>query len=564
MGTVAYFTMEAAVRDDMPTYSGGLGVLAGDYLQAAADRGVPMVGVTLLYTNGYFVQQLDHQGHQSELPVEWDPSEVLERLDATVVVRINRHDVHIGVWRLMLTGSTGCLVPVYFLDTDLEENEIHDREITDQLYGGDLRHRLRQEVVLGIGGVKMLEALGHRVTTFHMNEGHSSLLALELVSHLADHRVDEIPAALSRVREHCVFTTHTPVPAGHDRFGSELVERVVGQRATAALRSMDAFEGDELNMTQLGMRASRFTNAVSLRHGLVAREMFPQSSISAITNGVQASTWASPDMAALFDRSLGPWREDSTILRDASQIPLDEITAAHRAAKQALIDELVERDVNDCSLDVFTIGVARRATEYKRTDLLFQDLERLREICRAHGPLQVIFAGKAHPKDQPGKRMIRRVFEAAERLGDEVRVVWIEGYDLALGRLLTAGSDVWLNTPTKPHEASGTSGMKAAVNGVPSLSVLDGWWLEGCVDGVTGWSVGDGTLFGDDTAEAHSLYERLDQAVLPLYYENPVGYAEVRRNSISINGSYFNTHRMLDQYVAQAYSTVVPGDAATR
>ena len=527
---VAYFSMEIGLDSAMPTYAGGLGVLAGDLLRAAADLGIPMAGVTLLHRQGYFRQRLDAAGNQTGLPVGWRPEDRLEPLAPCATVVIEGRPVRIRAWRYLLRGRPGHGVPVYFLDTQLTENSAWDRTLTDNLYGGDERYRLCQEAVLGLGGAEMLRALGHvNVRTYHMNEGHSALLALGLLEqHMSARGLGAAGEAdLAAVREHCVFTTHTPVPAGIDRFSMELVAGVLGRDRSAALESLGCCTREPsslLNMTFLALFCSRYINGVSMRHDEVSQSMFPHYPINAITNGVHAPTWTAPPIQALFDRHVPEWRHDNLYLRYAIDLPLEEVRVAHREAKAALLAEVSRRTGRGLDPERLTLGFARRATGYKRADLMFADIERLRRIVRVAGRLQVIYAGKAHPRDEGGKEVIRRVFHAAAALGDEVPVVYLEDYDMDLARLMCAGSDVWLNTPLKPHEASGTSGMKAALNGVPSLSVLDGWWIEGHVEGVTGWSIGESREpESDPTREIDAFYDKLEHAVMPAFYGPPDG-----------------------------------------
>ncbi len=549
---VAYFTMEVALVDALPTYSGGLGVLAGDYLRSAADLGLPLVAVTLLYRQGYFRQEIDEHGRQSEQPVRWSPEAALQPLELAVGVEIEGRSVRARAWRYEIVGATGWRVRVYFLDSDVEGNEAGARSITDQLYGGDGRHRLSQEALLGIGGVELLRALGEEeISTFHMNEGHSALLALRLAEIEQDKRGDAaLAAVMAEVRRRCVFTTHTPVAAGHDRFPADLVAAVLGEGRTTALRQLGFLEGGQLDMTDLGVGCSRFVNAVSRRHREVTRRMFPQVGVRSITNGVHSVRWASESVGRLFDDYLEGWRRDSSLLRYAATIPLEDVAGAHRESKSRLLDEVARRTDADLDPAALTIGLARRVTPYKQTTLLFSDLDRLRALVNVAGPLQVLCAGKAHPRDWLGKEMIEQLSEAARALAGEVSVVFVENYDLELAALLCAGSDVWLNNPAKPNEASGTSGMKAALNGVPSLSVLDGWWIEGWIEGVTGWAVG-GADEGDDSAGA--LYDKLELAVLPTFYGDAARFAEIRRSAIALNGSFFATDRMVREYARAAY-----------
>jgi starch phosphorylase len=550
---VAYLSMEIAVTPAMPTYSGGLGVLAGDTLRAAADMGLPLVAVTLAHRCGYFRQHLDQNGNQTEEPQPWQPETILSPQGPTVRLMIEGRTVAIRAWRYDLEGVGGHAIPVYFLDTDLEENDPNDRRLTDRLYGGDGDHRLRQEAVLGMGGARILDALGYVPVVYHMNEGHAALLTVALLEQERhggniDNASDE---DIDSVRQRCVFTTHTPVPAGHDRFSPEQAYRILGHDRAHLLERIGAFHDGLLNLTYVALRFSRFVNGVAMQHGKVSREMFPDYAITAITNGVHAGTWTSPAFQAAFDRHMPRWRYDNLTLRYAIDIPEEDIAAAHAESKQSLIAAVKDRIGVELRPDIFTLGFARRAATYKRSDLLFQDPERLVRIAHEFGGLQVVYAGKAHPADEPGKAMIRHVIELARQLNsDALKIVYLENYEWTLGALLTGGVDLWLNTPKRPYEASGTSGMKAALNGVPSLSILDGWWIEGWIEGVTGWAIAD---HDDPAGEAASLYDHLEQTILPLYIHQPDQWRRIMRSTIALNGSYFNTQRMLEQYVLNAY-----------
>ena len=555
--SIAYFSMEVALESHIPTYSGGLGVLAGDTLRAAADLGLPMVGVTLVHRKGYFRQRLDRAGHQIEEPDPWLPEDKAELLERATSVSIEGRRVLVRAWRYWIQGAAGHRVPVYLLDTFLPDNSPWDQSLTDHLYGGDRHYRLCQEVVLGIGGVKLLRRLGHHaITTFHMNEGHAAFLSLALLEEeIGDPNLERATETdIEEVRQKCVFTTHTPVPAGHDQFSREQMQQILGRDRASALEATHCCPENLLNMTYLALRFSRYVNGVAMRHGEVSQDMFPRYPIHAITNGLHAATWTSPPFQSLYDLHLPGWRQDNLYLRYAIKIPLDEIRRAHSAAKRTLF-EAVETEVGS-RLDptAFTIGFARRAATYKRADLVLSDPERLVSIARSLGRIQLVFAGKAHPQDEGGKSLIRRVIEISARYNsDLLRIAYISDYNKERGRLMTSGVDLWLNTPQKPREASGTSGMKAALNGVPSLSVLDGWWVEGWIEGVTGWAI-EGS--GDPTGltEAESLYQKLAKAVLPTFYGQPEHYAEVMRASIALNGSFFNTQRMVTQYLTNAYA----------
>ena len=555
--TIAYFSMEICLEQRIPTYSGGLGVLAGDTLRSAADLGLPMVAVTLAHRHGYFRQHLDPAGQQTETPADWRPEQWLRAMEPRVTVQIEQRPVVVRAWRYDVRGIGGHVVPVYLLDTDLAENDEWARALTDTLYGGDERYRLAQEIVLGIGGAAMVAALGHDGSAlYHINEGHAALLGLLLLERqLRSHQAAHVSEAdIEAVRRRCLFTTHTPVPAGHDRFPEELVRAVLGPGRCQLLRAAGGCEDDgSLNLTHLALRLSRFVNGVALRHREVSQEMFPKYSVDAITNGVHAATWTCPSMRDLFDRHIPQWRRDNLYLRYAVDIPLDEIRDAHTRAKRVLLAEVERRTGERLDERALTIGFARRATMYKRADLIFRDLERLRLIAREVGPLQIIFGGKAHPHDEGGKGLIRHVHEAARALEGSVNVIYLENYEMDLGQLMTSGVDLWLNNPRKPLEASGTSGMKAALNGVPSFSVLDGWWVEGHVEGVTGWSIGGTAPESDPAAEANDLYVKLERTILPLFYALPMAWAQVMRSTIALNGSFFNTQRMVEQYLRNAY-----------
>jgi starch phosphorylase len=556
---IAYFSMEIALEAGMPTYSGGLGVLAGDTIRAAADLKIPLIGVSLLHRKGYFFQKLDSNGSQREEAADWVVDDFLTAMPQRASVVIEGRTVQLRSWKYDVGGSESVTLPVFFLDADLPENSEWDRTLTDFLYGGDRRYRLAQEVVLGIGGVRMLRALGYEdINRFHMNEGHASLLALELLDEEAKRagrgRIE--PRDVVAVRNKCIFTTHTPVAAGHDQFPTDLVQQVLGRREVFEMKDVFCCD-DLLNLTYLALNLSHYVNGVAKRHGEISRLMFAGYRVDAITNGVHAATWASVAFSKLFDRYIPGWKQDNFSLRYALSIPAQEIWQAHTESKKLLLS-YVNRETNaGMDVDFLTLGFARRAAPYKRGDLLFSDLNRLKNIAATVGAFQIIYAGKAHPQDQAGKEQIKRIFEAIQSLRGAIKVVYLENYDLELGKLLTAGVDVWLNTPKPPLEASGTSGMKAALNGVPSLSVLDGWWIEGCIEGLTGWAIGPKERTAanaeEESNDAGSLYDQLEKTVLPLFYKNRSGFVDVMRHAIALNGSFFNTHRMLQQYVLKAY-----------
>lgn len=552
---IAYFSMEIGVLSDMATYSGGLGVLAGDTIKSAADLKLPMVAVSLLTKKGYFKQELDDYGRQMEKPDQWDPARFMTPLKERVRVYIEDREVLIGAWLYIVQSATGGQVPIIFLDTDLAENAPAEREITQTLYGGDLAYRLKQEIVLGIGGTRMLDKLGFEIKKYHMNEGHSSLLTLEL---LRRHKrsIDEVwdeqsVWSVDRVRSLCVFTTHTPVEAGHDKFSYDLVEKIMGP--VIPLPIIRTLAGQEkLNMTVLGLNLSNFINGVAKKHGEVSQSMFPGYEIHAITNGIHSFTWICDSLKALYDKYLPGWAMEPEIFVRAGRISDEELWAAHLEAKRTLIDYVNRETQVGMDYDTFTIGYARRATAYKRADLLFTDIERLARM--GHGKLQIIYAGKAHPRDDAGKQLIARIFEIREQLKRHVKIAFLRNYNMNLALKLVSGVDVWLNTPQRPLEASGTSGMKAAHNGVPNFSVLDGWWIEGHIEGYTGWSIGPSPEVPAAPArDADDLYEKLEHILIPMFYNDRPAWIKVMHNAIGKNAYYFNTHRMMRRYVTEAY-----------
>lgn len=559
--SIAYFSMEIGLESAIPTYSGGLGVLAGDTLRSAADAGIAITGVTLLSRKGYFRQRLNDEGWQTEEPVNWPIDDYLLPVEQHAVVELDDRSVTIRAWRYDIKGNSGHVVPVYLLDTDAEENSEFDRTLTNQLYGGDQYYRLCQEVILGIGGIRLLRSLGYNnIRRYHMNEGHSSLLVFELMTELLQ-KLGVTKATsehIEEIRRHCVFTTHTPVAAGHDRFPMSLALRVLKKCNPFKDCSDEVCCNNELNLTYLALSASYYINGVAKKHRDISRKMFEGYRIDSITNGIHVYTWASDPMRKLFDRKIPDWREENSILRYALSIPYNEIWDAHQAAKHQLM-EYVNKACNiGMDRNIMTLGFARRATQYKRATLMFTDTSRLKNIVEHCGPIQIIFAGKAHPNDNPGKELIHDIFRIKKQLGKDIQIAYLPDYDMDMGKLITAGVDLWLNTPLSPMEASGTSGMKAAINGVPSFSTLDGWWIEGCIEGVTGWAIGNTEQSPNDPqstvdSEVDTLYSKLENTIMPMYYLNRDAYIDIMRNAIAINGSFFNTERMISQYVTKAY-----------
>ena len=549
----AYFSMEMALHAEIPTFSGGLGVLAGDTMRTAADLALPMVGVTLVSRAGYFKQTIV-DGRQLETPDWWQPERWAQPLPTKVAVLIEGREVWVRGWLHVLDGHLGGAVPIVLLDTDLEENGPEDREITHYLYGGERAYRLKQEIIMGIGGMRMLAALGFQVHKYHLNEGHAALLALELLRRSVNAQGKGggagTPHDVAAVRERCIFTTHTPVEAGHDVFAYDLVDRVLGDFTDR--EQLRALGGDDrLNLTRLALNLSGFVNGVAKRHAELSRQMFPGYDVHAVTNGVHPRTWTCPSFRALYDAQLPGWSREPAILMHADRLSNAELWTAHEAAKHDLLARIEALGGPRLDPALPVLGFARRMTAYKRADLLFTDLERLAAIA-VNLPFQVVMAGKAHPRDEGGKQLIERLHGWAGELQGKVPVVFLADYSLDLAKLMVAGADVWVNTPQRPLEASGTSGMKATFNGVPNLSVLDGWWLEGWIEGVTGWAVGT-EADTDPARDASLLYEKLERTVLPLYHRDRAGWIAVMKGAISRNASFFNSHRMMWRYASEAY-----------
>jgi len=555
--------MEVAIYPEVKTYSGGLGVLAGDFLKSAADLRLPISAVTLLYNVGYFDQKIVAM-RQEEVYNRLDPIEYMTELPYTVTIEIEGREVNVGCARMYYIGNTNFPQPHYFLFTRGNTGRPWDDEITDKLYkkgANDQNYwRIAQEQVLGIGGIKMLHLLAENgeialPKNYHLNEGHAGFAPLELSKRYG----------LEGARARTVFTTHTPVEAGHDMFDYAKVQGMLGRFADGV--DLKAMGGQShLNMTRLALNLSRYANAVSRRHGIVSRGMFPGSAIDSITNGVHSRTWTSKVFKKLYDEHFNGfhypknWRADPSLLGVVDRISDDAILQAHKVAKRNLLHDVKKSTGEVLDEDKLTIGFARRFATYKRGNLIFSDLDRLVEASGG-GEVQFIFSGKAHPNDEPGKGVLTDVLKNAEKLKDRLKVVFLPNYEMDKGLLLAAGSDVWLNLPRRPWEASGTSGMKAAHNGVPSFSTIDGWWdevpKEGDGERRGGWSIGNEPLDGElnnprsDAADFESFCLRLKNDVRRAY-SDPKEWARVMKGAIK-NASYFNTHRMVREYVERAY-----------
>lgn len=558
---VAYFSMEIMLETDIPTYAGGLGVLAGDLLRSCADLEVPACGVSLVYSGNNFSQVINTDGSQAFKPQEWQKSDHLTKLPQRIELEIQKTRVVVECWRFDMVGQNGFVVPVYLLDTDIAENEQWARDITKNLYGGNGDTRLSQEIVLGIGGVKMLRELGYqKIKAYHMNEGHSALVPLAL---LEEHNYQN-----EEVKKLCAFTTHTPVPEGHDHFDYQTAQRLAGKYLPWHIK--DIATPQNLSMTHLALNMSAISFAVSKKHQQVSQNMFPEYKIDSITNGVHHPNWTNPVIQDLLNKFIPNWQLKPELLKDAPKnIPDDALSEAHQLCKKELIS-YVNKHLTSVSTqyekenpqpedvfdyDTLTIALARRPVAYKRPLLLYSDLERFIRI--GVGKIQIIQCGKSHPSDNVSQGFVREIIKISKKLRTILKIVYLENYSPRVARMLVSGCDVWLNTPRRPLEASGTSGMKAALNGVINFSVQDGWWIEGYqMQPLSGFSIGplDESLVpvNHDAEDANDLYEKLENEIIPMYYDHHSEWLKRMKYAITL-GSYFNTHRAIKEYIEKAW-----------
>ena len=612
-GPIAYFSAEFALHQSLPIYAGGLGVLAGDHCKEASDLGVPLIGVGFMYPQGYFHQHISAEGWQEESyeKLNWgdapiEPALAPDGKPCITAVPLGDRSVLVAVWRVRLGR-----VNLYLLDTDLEENAPWDRELSARLYGGDRETRIQQEIILGIGGVRGLRMMGVEPGAFHLNEGHAGFVVLQRIRDLIEHG-STFDDALEQIRQTTIFTTHTPVPAGHDAFPFHLVEKhLAGCWGTLganhdrflALGSYDNGGGIQFNMTALAIRSAGSTNAVSKLHGEVTRAMFApmwpevaeaERPVSAVTNGVHVPTWIASELAELFWKYLGSnWLErhdDPAVWEAVLTIPDEELWSVRQALRRYLFTFVRERArqrwIEDhvgiprvvaagtlLEPEALTLGFARRFTGYKRPELVFHDPERLARILNAAGrPVQIIFAGKSHPADDIGKHHLQRVYKRALDPLFGGRIAFVDDYDLHVAHFLVQGCDVWLNNPRKPLEASGTSGMKAALNGVPHLSIGDGWWAEGYT-GSNGWVIDGGVTFADpdamDAADAAALYRLLEEDVVPAFYDRdgsnvPHRWVATVKEAIRTVAPRFSARRMVKEYSERMYAPALDRKTVTR
>ena len=542
MGHVGYFTAEIGLWSELHTYSGGLGVLAGDHVKSAADAEIDLIGITLLYREGYGRQHIDQDGNQSETFAAIDPADHLIDTGLELMLPLDGTTIYSRVWKVEVVGITGHIVPVYFLDTHHPKNSDYHSMLGARLYGGDDEVRIRQEYLLGVGGLRLLNLLRIELDGLHLNEGHCTFALLELLNK---------GWTRNDLGKKVLFTTHTPVPAGHDRFNWDSVKAVLGDMLPEDAKQLvidagDPENGERCSMSHLAVGLVSKVNAVSNLNAIVASGMYGENHIHPITNGVHHITWTSPPMAELYDNQLPNWKGDPTQLGYSGKLSDEDLFAA-REKNRSIFRELVKASTGvELHKEKLTVGFARRFATYKRANLVFSDIERLREI--AGGEIQFVFSGKAHPRDEGGKQLIRDIYGSAKQIEGEIPVAFLENYDMDTGLAITSGVDIWLNNPIRPLEASGTSGMKAAMNGVPNCSILDGWWPEGCQHGVNGWAIGESEDDRDDERDANNIYSVLEHEVLPAWRQGSTVWANIMRSSIATSAR-FTGARMITDYL---------------
>tara|TARA_Y100000994_G_scaffold168523_1_gene138696 strand:+ start:3837 stop:5489 length:1653 start_codon:yes stop_codon:yes gene_type:complete len=542
MGHVGYFTAEIGLWSELHTYSGGLGVLAGDHVKSAADAEIDLIGITLLYREGYGRQHIDQDGNQSETFAAIDPADHLIDTGLELMLPLDGTTIYSRIWKVEVVGITGHIVPVYFLDTHHPKNSDYHSMLGARLYGGDDEVRIRQEYLLGVGGLRLLNLLRIELDGLHLNEGHCTFALLELLNK---------GWTRNDLGKKVLFTTHTPVPAGHDRFNWDSVKAVLGDMLPEDAKQLvidagDPENGERCSMSHLAVGLVSKVNAVSNLNAIVASGMYGENHIHPITNGVHHITWTSPPMAELYDNQLPNWKGDPTQLGYSGKLSDEDLFAA-REKNRSIFRELVKASTGvELHKEKLTIGFARRFATYKRANLVFSDIERLREI--AGGEIQFVFSGKAHPRDEGGKQLIRDIYGSAKQIEGEIPVAFLENYDMDTGLAITSGVDIWLNNPIRPLEASGTSGMKAAMNGVPNCSILDGWWPEGCQHGVNGWAIGESEDDRDDERDANNIYSVLEHEVLPAWRQGSTVWANIMRSSIATSAR-FTGARMITDYL---------------
>lgn len=556
---IAYFVMECAVDSKIPTYSGGLGILAGDTLQSFADLEVPAVCITLLWKNGFTNQSLSGNGTQFDSIQEWDIEKYMQPTNIKITIPLGGKDITITAYKYTIESTKGDNeIDAYFLTPDVPENDAETRKICDRLYIGEGLIRLKQEIILGIGGYEMLKKIKYKPFLYHINESHSAFLIAGLMKDIKD---------LNKVKSRVVFTTHTPIPAAFDKFKmkniADMLNRYCDKQVFYDIYREKLNDNDEINLSWLAIRNAKNVVAVSRKHKFVSESIFQGYKLKYVTNGIHHVKWTSSNHKMLYSKYINGWEDDPNLLRGAACIPDSEFARAHMLSKETLIETINSETDASFTTENFTIAMAKRVTRYKRNNLILLEPDKLIEIAEKKGGIQIVFAGKAHPADIDGKSMIKSIHDSAKYISSKtkkVKIAFLENYNIHMANIILAGVDLWLNNPTRPLEASGTSGIKASLNGVPNFSVLDGWWLEACMEGINGWGIGPKSAWTDlshssDMQDLNDIYGKLEFNILDLYYKNFSFYLKIMKMAVATIAPHFNTNRMVSEYVTDLYLT---------
>ncbi len=540
---IGFVSMEFGLEDEMKTYCGGLGILSGDIFKSNTDLEYEMIGISILYKKGYFKQVIVN-GKQTEEDDLWDYKKFLTKVDKQFILKVNNLEINYQLWKYeyksMASGFVNC---IYFIDTDIESNTENIRILSDHIYPWDKTIWNMQEILLGLGAIDINKQLNLGIEIFHLNESHSAVLALALRNEFSSEQ---------EVREHLVFTTHTPLEGAHQKMEINILKDLIGEDLTNLIPKQ-LIVNNLVNYTDLCLYFAKTSNAVARRHKDVTLAMYPQYDIKYITNGVHTGTWVCEGLGKIYDTYLGNWRIDPNALRQIGVVPDQLLLDNHSSNKQNLCNYL-KSEGYDFDPNVFTIGFARRTTGYKRADFILSQIDRLKSIAKKYGKLQIVFSGKAYPTDEVGKQLVSRLIEAASLTDQHLSIAFVPNYGIKLAKTILLGCDLWLNNPMPPLEASGTSGMKASINGIPNFSILDGWWVEGHLEGETGWSIGQDLCVGDlcKLYETEDLYSKLENEIYNTY-QDKAKWVKLIKTCIALNGTYFNTHRVVQEYYLISY-----------
>jgi glycogen phosphorylase len=542
---IAFVTMEFGLDNNMNTYCGGLGILSGDIIKSATDMSVRMTGITILYKNGWFKQSIDDKGYQVATSDTWDYQKYLTDTNLTFTINIHNESVKVKLWEYTWTSNiSGFSNTIYFVDTDVDGNSDLIKQASNKIYHTDKSIWYCQEILLALSTIEVNKILNLKIDIYHLNESHAACLALALYDEVKD---------WNKVRQSLVFTTHTPLEAAHQKFNIDDLKNYLPSKYVEYIPK-ELIVNSEINFTKLSLFASKFSNAVAKRHEEVSDKMYPEFSLDHVTNGVHIDTWVCSGLGMIYDKYLTGWKNDPNILRQIGVVPDEEIESNHHKNKINLCDYVNDKYHKNLDPNIFTIGFARRTVGYKRADMILTQLERLKTIAKKYNKIQIIFSGKAYPTDDEGIKLIKSLVDASKIIDPYLNIVFIEDYDMAIAKKMVLGVDLWLNNPIPPLEASGTSGMKASLNGIPNFSILDGWWVEGHLEGITGWSIGEDLCVGDvcKLIEIEDLYSKLENQIYHAWNDK-AKWARMRKTCIALNGTYFNTYRVVQEYILKGY-----------